>query len=65
VVAIVNFRLFVMQLEEARSHALNPSKVEAMKAEISKELEEPMKAHMLAMDKVRLILDTIHFLSLL
>lgn len=39
------------ELEEVRSQTLHPSKLEVIKAEITKELEEPIKIHMLTMDK--------------
>nr|XP_002120930.1 centrosomal protein of 83 kDa [Ciona intestinalis] len=39
------------ELEEVRSQTLHPHKLELMKAEITKELEEPLRAHMVAMDK--------------
>ena len=35
-----------------RSQALHPHKLEIIKAEITKDLEEPLKAHMIVMDKV-------------
>ncbi|CAK8689318.1 centrosomal protein of 83 kDa-like isoform X2 [Clavelina lepadiformis] len=39
------------ELEEVRSQTLHPGKLEIIKAEVTKELEEPLKAHMLAMDR--------------
>nr|CAB3230063.1 centrosomal protein of 83 kDa [Phallusia mammillata] len=39
------------ELEEVRMQVLHPNKLEIIKAEIAKELEEPLKAHMVTMDK--------------
>lgn len=53
-----------VELESVRGQALNPQKLEVIKAEITKELEGPLKDHVDAMDKeVYIIKYTILFLN--